>query len=58
MEEIRKGLVYLVHFTSLKEEDNIFKICTEFWTTFTDSLVKDPLVKERTGALLNMSGNY
>lgn len=30
MEEVRCGLVYIVMFNELKEE-NIFKICAEFW---------------------------
>lgn len=41
MEEIRKGLVYIVMFNEL-QEDNIFKICSEFWMVFTDKLVQDP----------------
>lgn len=41
MEDIRKGLVYVLMFNELRDE-NIFKICAEFWLTFTEKLTNDP----------------
>lgn len=42
MEDIRKGLTYIVMLNELKDEENVFKICAEFWVSFTDNLNKDP----------------
>lgn len=37
MEDIRKGLVYVLMFYEIKDE-NLFKICSEFWLNFTEKL--------------------
>lgn len=44
MEIVRKGLKYIVMLNEL-EEDNIFKICAEFWFDFSDHILKTQLTK-------------
>ena len=44
IESIRKGFNYIVNFSELPE-DQIFKICVEFWFFFTDYLKKQSKIK-------------
>ncbi|EGR34521.1 hypothetical protein IMG5_008700, partial [Ichthyophthirius multifiliis] len=55
LESIHRGLQYLVNINEI-EEDNIFKICVEFWHSFTTQIFKRKPIQNNTTTPLLLIG--